>query len=393
MADNAGCVRGGFLNPHRSSSDLVNIPEGTKVVLDTRSRVRSPRLSLIVPAFRVEACIEDCLRSILNAASERRPIELIVIDDGSDDDTLERAAGLLGEVSGHAILLLTQDNRGLSAVRNLGASLACGEWIAFLDSDDELLAAGFYKVWAAAERTSADLILAGALLFDESRRFRPFYHQTLWRQLLGGNPHRLTSVHETPRLMGLEPNVNYRWIRRSFYHSRPLVFPEGLYFEDAPVHFRMMRLSASILLIDEAYYLYRVGRPGKITETRSHRQFDAIRTLMLSVDDLKSTEVGLDEAASALRILDRIAWGCARMTFPADRKAYFHQLLKLQVAIPWVWRLRYLQSCPRDPRHFLLGVLLFLGFPELWMGIGLLMDLKRRIRLELDSLIGGGRPP
>mgnify|MGYP001054533606 CR=1 FL=1 len=96
-------------------------------------RVEPGMVSVIVPTFNRAALCARAVRSAL--AQTWRPIEIIVVDDGSSDDT----AAMLREAFGNAIVVIQQANQGVSAARNTGIDAAHGEFVAFLDSDDEWL--------------------------------------------------------------------------------------------------------------------------------------------------------------------------------------------------------------------------------------------------------------
>ena len=87
------------------------------------------QVSVIIPTYNRAAWICDAVDSVL--AQDFRPFEIIVVDDGSTDDTAERLKGY-----GSRIITLAQPNRGVSAARNAGIHGSRGEFIAFLDSDD-----------------------------------------------------------------------------------------------------------------------------------------------------------------------------------------------------------------------------------------------------------------
>ena len=95
-------------------------------------------ISIIVPAYQAEKTIADAIRSVL--AQSFQDWELIVIDDCSTDNTcglLEELKKSLPRETGEKIRLIKkQKNTGVSESRNLGAEMAQGDWIAFLDSDD-----------------------------------------------------------------------------------------------------------------------------------------------------------------------------------------------------------------------------------------------------------------
>lgn len=89
-------------------------------------------VSVIVPAFNAENTIEETINSILNQSNIMKyNLEIIVVDDGSSDGTL-----LICENFGDKIVLIQQNNQGVSVARNKAANIAKHEWLAFLDSDD-----------------------------------------------------------------------------------------------------------------------------------------------------------------------------------------------------------------------------------------------------------------
>lgn len=108
-----------------TSADLIL--EGTGS--DRPRRRMTPLVSCIVPVYNGASYLAETLDSIL--AQTHRPIELIVVDDGSTDGTPAVIERYRGQVVG-----LRQPNAGLASARNLGVARATGEFLAFLDADD-----------------------------------------------------------------------------------------------------------------------------------------------------------------------------------------------------------------------------------------------------------------
>ncbi len=92
----------------------------------------TPSVSVIIPSFNRASVLPRALDSVL--AQTHEATEIIVVDDGSSDET-----SALVERDYPGAKLLTQGNQGVSSARNAGASVSTGEWLAFLDSDDEWL--------------------------------------------------------------------------------------------------------------------------------------------------------------------------------------------------------------------------------------------------------------
>ena len=98
-------------------------------------------ISVVIPCFRQARFLGDCIGSL--QAQTYPDWEAIIVDDGSLDDTSNVAQQLVAADS--RVRFVQQSNAGPSAARNLGLSLARGDWIQFLDGDDVLLPAKFEK--------------------------------------------------------------------------------------------------------------------------------------------------------------------------------------------------------------------------------------------------------
>lgn len=116
-----------------------------------------PKISVIVPVYRVEKYLERCVNSLLGQTLS--DIEIILVDDGSPDgcpalcDEFAKKDG--------RIKVLHKENEGLGLARNSGMSLAVGEYIAFVDSDDYVKSEMYRTLYEAAQRENADIAMCG----------------------------------------------------------------------------------------------------------------------------------------------------------------------------------------------------------------------------------------
>ena len=95
-----------------------------------------PKLSIIIPVYNAEKYINECIDSILkNSQKSLNQTEIIVINDGSTDHTLEKLEKYKEYKNIH---IYTTKNQGVSAARNYGIKLAKGNWITFIDADDKV---------------------------------------------------------------------------------------------------------------------------------------------------------------------------------------------------------------------------------------------------------------
>ncbi|TQR12715.1 glycosyltransferase family 2 protein [Psychrobacillus soli] len=122
-------------------------------------------VSIIMPAYNCEMYIEEAINSVIEQTYQLW--ELIVIDDESSDKTVEILEKL--SIKDERIqFYINEKNQGVSATRNRGISLANGDWIAFLDSDDMWDKTKLHKQIAHAEIRAAEFIFTGSSYINEN---------------------------------------------------------------------------------------------------------------------------------------------------------------------------------------------------------------------------------
>ncbi|WP_203716418.1 glycosyltransferase family 2 protein [Asanoa siamensis] len=220
-----------------------------------------PLISVVVPVYRVEAYLADCLDSVLAQPGD---IEVVAVDDASDDGCAAILAGYAARDDRVRVVTLPR-NAGLGAARNAGVAAATGEFVWFVDGDDWLPAG---SVAAAVDRLRAfdpDVLVLGY--------GRVYADGSVEPHLPGvetGTPtDRPVTLAEAPRL------VEHLWLactkifRRSFL---PVDFPAGWY-EDVAFVLPALLAAEKIVLLDRDCYAYR-QRPRQITRTVDDRHFD-----------------------------------------------------------------------------------------------------------------------
>ncbi len=119
-------------------------------------------VSVVMPAYNNAATVGRALASI--AAQTLRPLEVIVVDDGSTDGTAEAVRAMAAAMNGVRLRLFRQANQGAGAARNRAVAAAKGAWLAFLDADDEWLPAKVERSMAVLE--AGDLVMCSHNLFN-----------------------------------------------------------------------------------------------------------------------------------------------------------------------------------------------------------------------------------
>ena len=122
-----------------------------------------PNVSIITPVYNVERCIEKTINSIISQSSKN--FELLLIDDGSKDRSIEIAKDLLKK-SDVNYRIITQENAGVSAARNRGIAEALGEYVCFLDSDDYINKDYIKLMYEKASTYNCDLVFCDYVQVD-----------------------------------------------------------------------------------------------------------------------------------------------------------------------------------------------------------------------------------
>ena len=138
-----------------------------------------PHISIVIPAYNASEWIPEALASCLRQKYE--PLEIIIVDDGSTDDTYAIASQYMdGSVD---LRVLRTANKGASAARNVGLSMAKGEYVLFLDADDLLADDALSICGSIAWRTNTDAVLGAISSFDHAsgKHTEPFTIQLLYR--------------------------------------------------------------------------------------------------------------------------------------------------------------------------------------------------------------------
>ena len=117
--------------------------------------MKQPKVSVIIPVYNTAEFVGECLDSLLNQTLTN--IEIICVDDGSTDDSLF-ILRKYAEVD-KRITVLTQQNKGAGVARNYGMSVAKGEYLSFLDSNDFFAHDMLSATTDAADKTQADIIV------------------------------------------------------------------------------------------------------------------------------------------------------------------------------------------------------------------------------------------
>ena len=217
-------------------------------------------VSVIVPVYNVEPYLQECLGSILLQTGVG--MEVICVDDGSSDGSAE----ILKKIaqSDPRVRIITQENRGLSAVRNRALDVSTGKYVCFVDSDDMLAEDALATLFSLAERANLDHIIFGAESFLDERNgavrrnllpdtenYYRIKSPSIYREICKG----ADLFAQLVAVDSFYVSVPLRFMRRDVIEGAHLRFVEGVIHEDN--HFTPLALIAAKRAVAIPDRLYR----------------------------------------------------------------------------------------------------------------------------------------
>jgi len=235
----------------------------------SRQKGRRPLVSIILPVYNVEEFIEQGMDSLIGQTLKR--IEIIAVDDGSTDRSLEILKGYAARDS--RVKVFTQKNKFAGAARNLGLSHARGEYVIFLDSDDFFEPDLAREAYLAAKRHKADVVLFGARHFNHTTKE---FKEAKW----------LLNNHLAPKRQPFNyrrcPDTLYRittpapWtkmFRREFVQGWNLQFQRIQNANDLFFTYSALAMAQRIVTVNKALVNYRVGLQTNLQTTKKKYPF------------------------------------------------------------------------------------------------------------------------
>lgn len=215
-------------------------------------------VSVIVPAYNVGPFIEKCVRSIM--AQSHRELEIIIVDDGSTDNTGRICNTLAAEDD--RICIIHKQNGGLSDARNTGIEASCGKWLMFIDGDDFIDSDMVEILLKRAIEDSADITICGfrhtsedgVPTKEDSPGDNTWDESTFWDALYD---------HGIDGRECLAAVWNKLYARNLFDNER---FDACRLCEDAYILHRLISVSKTIATVSPCCYNY-VSRDGSIMHT------------------------------------------------------------------------------------------------------------------------------
>lgn len=217
-----------------------------------------PLISVVVAFYNVEGCVDYCVKSLLAQTYEN--YEVVLVDDGSTDGTGDK---LDGYANGERIRLIHKSNGGLSDARNVGVSVAKGEYITFVDGDD-LVSPRYLEVLARGLNLGENVLVAALPTIIPIKEAVSY----CWEESGSARFEKISSEEALEKVLYEEIKTS-AWGKlapRSVYEETP--FPEGRYYEEISTIGSFVLSVSEVVVTDAEIYGY-VMRPGSIVHRKS----------------------------------------------------------------------------------------------------------------------------
>lgn len=199
------------------------------------------KCSVIIPCYNSAEWIEKCLKSI----PKRPDIEIICINDGSTDNTLELLEKYKKKKYKDLIIYNVNPNKGVSHARNIGIDMSKGEYILMLDSDDYIYEDVFNRIVGMHLKFDYDMVFYD---LENNVKYRFEANQNNYQSKYG----------------------NFKFIKRSFLGD--MRYKEGMqYAEDKDLHLRLIDKYPKCFFINEIMYHYNYPRKGSLSAIGENR--------------------------------------------------------------------------------------------------------------------------
>ncbi|MBR7029705.1 MAG: glycosyltransferase family 2 protein [Prevotella sp.] len=220
-------------------------------------------VSIIVPVYNVSAYIERCIKSVMNQTYN--DIECIIVDDATPDDSIVKCERLIAAYDGpiRFSILHHQQNRGLSAAGNTGTEVATGEYLYYLDSDDEITSDCVETLLKPMIEDNSIELVQGNHIEEQDGQEMIYYK--------GSSPIYISNRDEVyNHYLKYHHICACAWnklMRSSFVEHYQLYFKEGILYEDRLWMFYVQKHLKIVYICKDITYYYHI-RPHSITREK-----------------------------------------------------------------------------------------------------------------------------
>lgn len=223
------------------------------------------KISIVVPVYNVEKYIKKCLVSCFHQNLPADEFEVIVVNDGTPDNSMMYVEEIAKQHSN--IVIVSQTNAGLSAARNKGMSIARGEYVWFVDSDDWIKNNCLNEIYDICRNEDLDILYIGAIRVKTDNSTRKDFSYDL---------NSIYSGKDCLSFNKIMPCAQYAIYKRSFLKYNNLSFYVGIYHEDFEFTYRAIYFANRVKFVDEIYYYHFLSPNSIVRSINPKKSFDLI---------------------------------------------------------------------------------------------------------------------
>ena len=211
------------------------------------------KISILIPVYNTEKFLEKCLESVIKQSL--REIEIIVVNDGSKDNSLEILQNFAQKDK--RIIIIDKENGGSSSARNAALKIAKGKYCLNIDSDDWIEQGYFEAMYERAEKYNLDIVISDIKKWKEKKD----EIEEIKDLDIGNND--IIDNYTYLKELYTRNFFNYTWnkmIKRELYIKNQIFYDENIFLlEDAEVLGRLIYFAKRIGKINKSFYYYRIG--------------------------------------------------------------------------------------------------------------------------------------
>ncbi len=235
-------------------------------------------ISVIIPVYNVENYLRECLDSICNQTFE--DIEVICIDDGSTDSSLE----ILKEYQNKdkRFRIFENDHEGPSGARNTGLDNAEGKYIYCMDSDDIIELDAFEKLYNLSEEKSLDMVIFKLINFDDETKEKyptAYYDMEYLSESVKDEVFSYSDIRE--HVYEVPVSLPGKFFKSEILSD--IRFVEGIIFEDNPFFVEVLFNCQRIYFLDEYLYNRRVRQKSITTSNKNFTDFIVVCDMLVDI--------------------------------------------------------------------------------------------------------------
>jgi glycosyltransferase involved in cell wall biosynthesis len=271
-----------YFNSTKShTSEIKNLKEQSTLI-NNLTKIQNPLISIVMPIYNQERYLEEAITDILNQSFKN--FELICVDDGSNDKTLEILTSFAKK--DNRIFIITKSKENAGATRNLGSIFARGKYIIFLDSDDRFDKDLLKEMYNKMDRTNADICVCDANGFN-SQNGEICYNRLLFTERLPKKEVFNRKLIKENLYLFCTPCPWNKMFKRSFLKEHNLSFQNLTRTNDLLFVFHSFTKAKKITTLDKKLVHYRVGTKTNLQSGYDKTPFVTLKALLKLKDILE----------------------------------------------------------------------------------------------------------